>query len=231
MRTLLRIAVAAATLLVLGMAVAPGAAYAMDGDERVARMRLRVVDAVNEGHQAQIQRAHDCPGSRSADEVGRLEARLREGCRLAADLRDVRAVHRRGRLVHAVGGGPVATPTLGGSVPAPTPGGPVATPPSGGPVGSPAPGGPVDGARALVVGPDVSGGGDADTQDTVFQAGRAELPRLPIGVLSLVGGVALALVGGGMAMVAVGWLPRRWSYGRAAAHEEEGATLRRTTAG
>ncbi|MFE9405803.1 hypothetical protein ACFYNY_29330 [Streptomyces sp. NPDC006530] len=222
MRTLLRIAVAAATLLVLGMAVAPGAAYAMDGDERVARMRLRVVDAVNEGTRAEIQRAHDCPGSRSADEVDRLEARLREGCRLAAALRDVRAVRRRGRLVHAVGGGPVATPTLGGSVPAPTPGGPV---------GSPAPGAPVGGARASVVGPDASGGGDADAQDTVFQAARAELPRLPVGVLSLVGGVALALVGGGMAMVAVGWLPRRWSYGRAAAHEEEGATLRRTTAG
>ncbi len=57
-----------------------------------------------------------------------------------------------------------------------------------------------------------SGGGrvaDVDAQGSVFQAARAQLPRLPVGVLSLVGGGALALVGGGMAAVAVGWLPRR----------------------
>ncbi len=95
---------AAATLLVLGMAVAPGTAYAMDGDERIARIRLRVVEAVNEETRDEIQRAHACPGSHSADEVDRLEAKLRAGCRLAEGLRHVRAAHGRGRAVHAVGG-------------------------------------------------------------------------------------------------------------------------------
>ncbi|WP_438292400.1 hypothetical protein [Streptomyces sp. HUAS TT7] len=94
MRSLLRIAVAAATLLVLGMAVGPGAAYAADGDEHVARIRLRVVDAVNEETRAEIERAR--AGLASSGEVARLEEKFREGSRLAADLRTVRAVRPRG---------------------------------------------------------------------------------------------------------------------------------------
>ncbi|AYG81283.1 hypothetical protein DWB77_03429 [Streptomyces hundungensis] len=195
MRSLLRIAVAPATLLVLGMAVAPGTAYAMDGDERIARIRLRVVEAVNEKTRDEIQRAHACPGSHSADEVDRLEAKLRDGCRLAQDLRHVRAAHGRGRAVHAVGGGSGDGPGAPGDGPG-APGGPGAL---------------ADGPSGSRGGPGGSGGGgaDADVQGSVFQAARAELPRLPVGVLSLVGGGALALVGGGMAAVAVGWLPRR----------------------
>uniref|UniRef100_A0AAU2V4D9 Secreted protein n=1 Tax=Streptomyces sp. NBC_00003 TaxID=2903608 RepID=A0AAU2V4D9_9ACTN len=94
MRSLLRIAVAAATLLVLGVAAGPGAAYAVDGDEHVARMRLRVVDAVNEETRVEIERAR--AGLASSGELARLEEKFREGKRLAADLRAVRAVPPRG---------------------------------------------------------------------------------------------------------------------------------------
>jgi hypothetical protein len=94
MRSLLRIAVATATLLVLGMAVGPGAAYAADGDEHVARIRLRVVDAVNQETRVEIERAR--AGLASSAEVARLEEKLQEGSRLAADLRTVQAVRPRG---------------------------------------------------------------------------------------------------------------------------------------
>ncbi|WP_159047953.1 hypothetical protein [Streptomyces sp. WM6378] len=107
MRSLLRIAVAAATLLVLGMAVGPGAAYAADGDEHVARIRLRVVDAVNAETRAEIERARASlapPG-----EVARLEEKFQKGSRLAADLRTVRAVVPRGTgaetPIRSAGGG------------------------------------------------------------------------------------------------------------------------------
>jgi hypothetical protein len=93
MRSLLRIAAAAATLLVVGMGVGTGAAHAADGDERVARIRLRVVDAVNEETRAEIDRAR--AGLASSGEVARLEEKFQEGSRLAADLRAVRAVRLR----------------------------------------------------------------------------------------------------------------------------------------
>ncbi|GGU46522.1 hypothetical protein GCM10010289_78840 [Streptomyces violascens] len=87
-------AVATAILLVLGMAVGPGAACAADGDEHVARIRLRVVDAVNQETRVEIERAR--AGLASSAEVARLEEKLQEGSRLAADLRTVRAVRPRG---------------------------------------------------------------------------------------------------------------------------------------
>ncbi|MFF4189294.1 hypothetical protein ACFYZ9_39515 [Streptomyces sp. NPDC001691] len=98
MRSLLRIAVAATTLLLLGLAVAPGTARAADGDEHVARIRLRVVDAVNEGTRAEIERMRARLGEDASGEVARLEHKLREGCRLAADLRAVREVRPRASI-------------------------------------------------------------------------------------------------------------------------------------
>lgn len=96
----------AAALLVLGMAVGPGAAYAADGDERVARIRLRVVDAVNAETRAEIERAR---GLAPPGEVARLEEKFQEGSRLAADLRTVRAVRPRSAeaesAIRSAGGG------------------------------------------------------------------------------------------------------------------------------
>ncbi|GAA2427420.1 hypothetical protein GCM10010388_13710 [Streptomyces mauvecolor] len=115
MRSLLRIAVAAATLLVLGMAVGPGAAYAADGDEHVARIRLRVVDAVNAETRVEIERAR--AGLASSAEVARLEEKFREGSRLAADLRTVRAVRPRSAgadtRIHSAGDGDSGKPSGG----------------------------------------------------------------------------------------------------------------------
>ncbi|MFJ8314257.1 MULTISPECIES: hypothetical protein [unclassified Streptomyces] len=103
------------TLLVLGVAVAPGAAYAVDGDDHVARMRLRVVNAINEDTRLEIERVRACTGGASSGEVARLEHKLQEGCRLAAELRAVRPVKAQGvraeragfTTASASGGGPV----------------------------------------------------------------------------------------------------------------------------
>ncbi|MFE4862557.1 hypothetical protein [Streptomyces sp. NPDC056670] len=190
MRSLLRIAVAAVTLLLLGMAVAPGAAHAVNGDERIAQMRLRVVDAVNEGTLGEIQRLRAAMRGDASDEVARLETKLRDGWQLAAELRSVRAAavaHTRGVMRGAV---PVGS-AVGSHV------GPAAAMSAGS-----APGPAVaSGVRSV----DPSSGAAARDghEDNVLEAARAALPGTPVGVLSLIGGGALALVGRGVAAAVV----------------------------
>ncbi|MFE4870087.1 hypothetical protein [Streptomyces sp. NPDC056682] len=163
MRSLLRSAVAAATLLVLGVAVAPGAAYAVDGDDRVARMRLRVVDAVNEETRHEVERARSCGGGVASGEVGRLERKLARGCRLAAELRAIgaRGNSARGR---ATGG---AGSSMG-----------------------------------------VAGEREPQAGNGLFHAAGQAIPHAPVGVLALVGGVALAIAGWGAAAVVLRPPPR-----------------------
>ncbi|MFE9536966.1 hypothetical protein [Streptomyces sp. NPDC006691] len=123
MRSLLRIAVAAATFLLVGMAVVPGAAHAVNGDERIAQMRLRVVDVVNKGTLSEIQRLRSATSGGLSEEVVRLEAKLHSGLQLAADLRSVRspgAVHGRGAVAGAGTSAAPGAATGGGTALAPS---------------------------------------------------------------------------------------------------------------
>ncbi|MEU8964361.1 MULTISPECIES: hypothetical protein [unclassified Streptomyces] len=217
MRSLLRIAVAAATFLLVGMAVAPGAAHAVNGDERIAQMRLRVVDAVNEGTLSEIQRLRGATSGGLSEEVVRLEAKLRSGWQLAADLRSVRshgAVQGRG-FVEAAGThtamrsatGAVAGDAGSGAALLSTPASSASSTPA---VYSVAysvdpSGGSVSGSARASAGGSAAGSssGRGRGGDNAFEAARAALPDTPVGVLSLIGGGALALVGGGMAAAVV----------------------------
>ncbi|MEV6049307.1 hypothetical protein [Streptomyces xanthochromogenes] len=228
MRSLLRIAVATATLLLLGMAVAPGAAHAVNGDERIAQMRLRVVDAVNEGTVGEIQRLRAAVGGGSDQVVARLEARLRHGWQLAADLRSVRvpgAGHARGAGTStspgasaSAGHSGVGTPVGGPARSATAQVGESSTGSATVPAAGSATGSMVQAATGAAVVPAVysvdpsagsvggSPGGASDRDsggDNAFEAARAALPDTPVGVLSLIGGGALALVGGGLAAAVV----------------------------
>lgn len=205
---------AAATFLLVGMAVAPGAAHAVNGDERIAQMRLRVVDAVNEGTLSEIQRLRGATGGGLSEEVVRLEAKLRSGWQLAADLRSVRshgAVQGRG-FVEAAGThtamrsatGAVAGDAGSGAALLSTPAS--STPAVYSVAYSVDPsGGSVSGSARASAGGSAAGSssGRGRGGDNAFEAARAALPDTPVGVLSLIGGGALALVGGGMAAAVV----------------------------
>ncbi len=113
---------AAATFLLVGMAVVPGAAHAVNGDERIAQMRLRVVDVVNKGTLSEIQRLRSATSGGLSEEVVRLEAKLHSGLQLAADLRSVRspgAVHGRGPAAGAGTSAATGAATGGGTALAP----------------------------------------------------------------------------------------------------------------
>ncbi|WP_328311271.1 hypothetical protein OG432_14035 [Streptomyces sp. NBC_00442] len=219
MRSPLRIVAAVATLLVLGSVAAPGAAYAESGDRRVAQMRLRVVEAVNQGTLGEIERVRACAGEDLCGEVARLEAKLRDGCRLAADLRHVRGVvrHRAVPSVPVRVETPVETGARGAGW---TPGGadvpaePAEIPaePAGGSAGAAdaSTDGSADASAEAQTGVSTglsdgasAGGGEAGGEETVFQAARSAVPHTPVGVLCVLSGGGLALVGGGLAAAAV----------------------------
>jgi hypothetical protein len=53
-----------------------------------------------------------------------------------------------------------------------------------------------------------TGGGEPVAENDAFRAALRAIPHTPVGVLSVVGGAALALVGGGAAAVVVRQRPR-----------------------
>ncbi|PKV87104.1 hypothetical protein [Streptomyces sp. TLI_146] len=93
MRSLVRVAGVVGVTAVLSAASVVGAvtAYATDGDERVARVRARVVDAVNRETRDEIHRLRRCHDEVSRAEADRLERLLRDSCVYAEQLHSVRS--------------------------------------------------------------------------------------------------------------------------------------------
>ncbi|MCX5388015.1 hypothetical protein [Streptomyces sp. NBC_00083] len=200
MRSLLRIAAAVAVLFVIGSLTAPGAAYAESGDEHVARLRLRVVESVNRETRGEIERVRACAGENASGadtsgRVARLEATLREGCRLAADLRSVRGVVRHRAVAAAASPRGSHGEARGASW---TPGG--ADAPAEAPADLSADGADVSSG----VSSSREGGGESgESDESVFHAARSALPHTPVGVLCVLCGGGLALIGAGLAAGAV----------------------------
>lgn len=92
MRSLVRVAGVVGVAAVLSTTGVVGAvsAYAVDGDERVARIRARVVDNVNREARDEIDRLRECGDEASRAEADRLERLLRDSCLYAEQLRSVR---------------------------------------------------------------------------------------------------------------------------------------------
>ncbi|MGP9019386.1 hypothetical protein ACT1U9_13360 [Streptomyces sp. BR1] len=93
MRSLVRVAgvaVCTAALSAVGV-VGPVTSYAADGDERVAQLRARMVDTVNQETRHEIERLRECGDEASLAEADRLERLLRDSCRLSEQLHSVRA--------------------------------------------------------------------------------------------------------------------------------------------
>ncbi|WP_406343193.1 hypothetical protein [Streptomyces sp. NBC_00648] len=93
MRSLVRVAGVVGVTAVVSAASVVGAvtAYAADGDERVARVRARMVDAVNRETRGEIDRLRQCGDEVSRAEADRLERLLRDSCLYAEQLHSVRA--------------------------------------------------------------------------------------------------------------------------------------------
>lgn len=114
MRSLVRVAGVVGVTAVLSAVSVVGAvtAYAVDGDERVARVRARMVDAVNRETRAEIDRLRRCPDDVSRAEADRLERLLRESCLYAEQLHSVRAPLARNAAHEVVEGEPVGAAAL-----------------------------------------------------------------------------------------------------------------------
>ncbi|WHM37334.1 hypothetical protein [Streptomyces sp. BPTC-684] len=101
MRSLVRVAGVVGVTAVLSAASVVGAvtAYAVDGDERVARVRVRMVDAVNRETRDEIDRLRRCTDEASRAEADRLERLLRDSCLYAEQLHSVRTPLARNAAV------------------------------------------------------------------------------------------------------------------------------------
>ncbi|GGP74058.1 hypothetical protein [Streptomyces melanogenes] len=101
MRSLVRVAGVVGVTAVLSATSVVGAvtAYAVDGDERVARIRARMVDAVNRETRDEIDRLRRCSDDGSRAEANRLERLLQDSCRYAEQLHSVRAPLARNAAV------------------------------------------------------------------------------------------------------------------------------------
>ncbi|MFI1177197.1 hypothetical protein [Streptomyces melanogenes] len=101
MRSLVRVAGVVGVTAVLSATSVVGAvtAYAVDGDERVARIRARMVDAVNRETRDEIDRLRRCSDDGSRAEADRLERLLQDSCLYAEQLHSVRTPLARNAAV------------------------------------------------------------------------------------------------------------------------------------